>query len=278
MNSVPVLRFNIVKQLIFSVIAVFITSLLVVLFSHGFGAPRAEDDSQISDLERVGSADLGLNKLASAEARQVDGYSKDAENSVASSWSSVSPSRDSALVLPQANRRLLSVTRPAAEFASSRTEGADDSLRALRTKSTNATGQVFDASSSFGFSSIPTISARVASTAGLLPTPNAGAIGLSGKSMDAGFELEPGIPLPAAMVAPEKTESPLVAESRAALADDFIAKVEDGIRGGQVPAGSEIDVYEEVRRTSDEHYRALYGQDAYTAQLIKATMEAIASP
>ena len=79
-------------------------------------------------------------------------------------------------------------------------------------------------------------------------------------------------------MAPEEPEAPLVAESRAALADDFIAQVEDGIQGGQVPPGSEIDVYEEARRISDEHYRALYGQDAYTAPLMTAAMESMASP
>jgi hypothetical protein len=275
---VPVLRFNIVKQFIFSVVIVLIASSIFALFSHRNGAPLAKSDVSASTSARAIPAASELPKLASAEARQVDGYAKDAENSVVSSWASVSPICDSALVLPQVNRKNPSGTRPTAEFASSRVEDADDSLHGRRTQTTGAAGQIFDASSSFGSSSISTISTRVSYMAGLLPSPNAGAIGFSGKSENAGFELEPGIPLPAAMVAPEKPEAPLVAESRAALADDFIAQVEDGIQGGQVPLGSEIDVYEVARRTSDERYRALYGQDAYTAQLMKAAMEAIGSP
>ncbi len=266
------------KQFISSVTAVLIASLLGLLVFHEHGAPRSKAFASETSSEQLVAVASELPKLASAEARQVDGYAKDAENSVVSSWASVSPICDSALVLPQVNRKHPSGTRPTAEFASSRVEDADDSLHGRRTQTTGAAGQIFDASSSFGSSSISTISTRVSSMAGSIPSPNAGAIGISGKSVDVGFELEPGIPLPAAMVAPEKPEAPLVAESRAALADDFIVKVEDGIQGGQVPPGSEIDVYEEARRISDERYRALYGQDAYTAQLMKAAMEAIGSP
>ena len=274
----PVLRFNLVKHFIFSIVAVLIALSVGLLVFHEHGAPRAKSDVSASTSARAIPAASELPELDSAEARQVDRYAKDAENSVVSSWSSGSPSRDSVLVLPQVNRTHPSGTRPTAESASSRAEDADDSLRGRRTQTTGAAGQIFDASSSFGSSSISTISTRVSSMAGSIPSLNEGAIGFSGMSENAGFELESGIPLPAAMVAPEKPESPLVAESRAALADDFIAKVEDGIQGGQVPPGSEIDVYEEARRISDEHYRALYGQDAYTAQLMKAAMEAIASP
>lgn len=88
-------------------------------------------------------------------------------------------------------------------------------------------------------------------------------------------ELEPGVPIPAALVEPQGQLPPAAEAARQQVADSFVEDVEEsvsapGLEGDDVGARKK---YDEAVSRSNEQYRALYGDAAYNQQGIRAAME-----
>jgi len=94
---------------------------------------------------------------------------------------------------------------------------------------------------------------------------------------NAALELDPGVPLPAALVTPEENQTPAAAAAQQQIADSFVQAVDAALSD---PATSNNDAaineaYFDSLKRSNEQYRALYGDEAYNRQAMKATMEAL---
>jgi len=84
------------------------------------------------------------------------------------------------------------------------------------------------------------------------------------------------VPVPAALVAPEGNQTPAAAAAQQQIADSFVQAVDATLSD---PATSNNDAavneayYDSLTR-ANELYRALYGDEAYNRQTMKATLEA----
>jgi len=91
------------------------------------------------------------------------------------------------------------------------------------------------------------------------------------------FELDPGVPIPAALVTPEENQTAAAAAAQQRLADTFLEEV-DAALGDPATSGNDDsfnEAYFDLLMRANERYRALYGDEAFNRQSMRATMEAI---
>jgi hypothetical protein len=90
------------------------------------------------------------------------------------------------------------------------------------------------------------------------------------------FELDPGVPAPAALMTPQDKQPPTVAAAQQQLADSFVQNVSDALSqpaiGNNDAAASKA--YNDSLNVANEQYRALYGDAAYNRETMRATLEA----
>lgn len=90
------------------------------------------------------------------------------------------------------------------------------------------------------------------------------------------LELDPGVPVPAALLTLQEKLPPTVAAARQQLADSFVQDVnaalnQPGIGNNDAAVGKSY--YQSLSR-ANEQYRALFGDAAYNQEGMRATMEA----
>jgi len=91
------------------------------------------------------------------------------------------------------------------------------------------------------------------------------------------LEVEPGVPVPAALLEPEAgNQSPTVAAAQQQIADSFVQEVDNALGQPESPAGAAAvnKRYFDALTQANEQYRALYGDQAYNHQTMKAILEA----
>lgn len=90
------------------------------------------------------------------------------------------------------------------------------------------------------------------------------------------FELEPGVPVPAALLPPSSPQTPEVAAAQQQIADDFLETVETAINQPQASTSEDVpsEIYYDSLTLANEHYRAMYGNDAFNSTTTQAVMEA----
>jgi hypothetical protein len=91
------------------------------------------------------------------------------------------------------------------------------------------------------------------------------------------LELDPGVPLPAALLQPDAgSQSPTVAAAQQQIADSFVQEVDNALGQPESPAGAAAvnETYYNSLTRANELYRALYGDQAYNAKTMQATLEA----
>lgn len=91
------------------------------------------------------------------------------------------------------------------------------------------------------------------------------------------MELDPGVPVPAALLEPEAgSQSPTVAAAQQQIADSFVQQVENALNQPESPAGDAAvnETYYDSLTQANELYRALYGDQAYNQKTMQATLEA----
>jgi hypothetical protein len=91
------------------------------------------------------------------------------------------------------------------------------------------------------------------------------------------LEVEPGVPVPAALLEPEVgSQSPTVAAAQQQIADSFVQEVDNALGQPESPAGAAAvnESYYDSLTRANELYRALYGDQAYTNKTMQATLEA----
>lgn len=93
------------------------------------------------------------------------------------------------------------------------------------------------------------------------------------------LELDPGVPVPAALLQPQENQPPTVAAAQQQLADSFVQDVNAALSqpatGNNDAAASQA--YYDSLSTSNEQYRSLYGNDSYNSATMRAMLEAQSS-
>jgi hypothetical protein len=91
------------------------------------------------------------------------------------------------------------------------------------------------------------------------------------------LELEPGVPVPAALLQPEGGSQPSpVAAAQQQITDDFLQEVDEALAQPETVNSDDAvnESYYDSLAYADERYRALYGQEAYNSETMRATLEA----
>lgn len=121
------------------------------------------------------------------------------------------------------------------------------------------------------------IASTAASSGGAAKTSSSAGSALSGAETSI-LELDPGVPVPAALLPSEgESDSPTVAAAQQQIADTFVQEVDNALSQPETPT-SDIavnDAYYDSLNAADEQYRALYGDAAYNQKTMQATMEAL---
>jgi hypothetical protein len=91
------------------------------------------------------------------------------------------------------------------------------------------------------------------------------------------LEVEPGVPLPAALLPSEEgSQSPTIAAAQQQIADSFVQEVDNALSQPET-ANSDTtvnDAYYDSLTAANEQYRALFGNAAYNQKTMQATLEA----
>ncbi len=91
------------------------------------------------------------------------------------------------------------------------------------------------------------------------------------------LELDPGVPVPAALLEPEEGgQPPTVVAAQQQIADSFVQQVENALSQPESPAGNAAvnESYYDNLTHANELYRALYGDQAHNQKTMQATLEA----
>jgi len=88
------------------------------------------------------------------------------------------------------------------------------------------------------------------------------------------FELDPGVPAPAALMPPPGNQSPAAAAAQQQLADAFVQDVNAALNQPGTTDAAASDSYFHSLDKANEQYRALYGNDAYNGASLQAGMDA----
>ena len=91
------------------------------------------------------------------------------------------------------------------------------------------------------------------------------------------YELDPGVAVPAALLTPTKNDqSPIVAAAQEQLADSFVQEV-DNFLTQPTTANDDAAVnnsYKDSLIRANEQYRSLFGEEPFTRETLRATVEA----
>jgi len=129
--------------------------------------------------------------------------------------------------------------------------------------------------------SAPTVSSvshATASTATSTSTQPVGAAVSNGNASGVDntvLELDPGVPMPVAFVAPEENQTPTAAAAQQQIADAFVEEVDNTLNESATSNNDAAinEAYYDSLARSNEQYRALYGDEAFNRQVMKATLE-----
>ena len=108
-----------------------------------------------------------------------------------------------------------------------------------------------------------------------LATPSVNPVALSGTE-PATLELDPGVPVPAALLPAEgESQSPTVAAAQQQIADSFVQEVDNALSQPETANSDEAasEAYYDSLTSANELYRALYGDQAYNNRTMQATLE-----
>jgi len=92
------------------------------------------------------------------------------------------------------------------------------------------------------------------------------------------LELDPGVPMPAALLPTEGgSQPPTVAAAQQQIADSFVQSVDNAL---SQPATANNDAaanqaYYDSLASANEQYRALYGDEAFNQKTMQASLEAL---
>lgn len=92
------------------------------------------------------------------------------------------------------------------------------------------------------------------------------------------LEVDPGVPLPAAMLpADEESQSPVVAAAQQQISDSFAQEVDNALSDPETANSDSAvnEAYFESLNAANEQYRALYGEAAYNHKTMQASLEAL---
>lgn len=88
------------------------------------------------------------------------------------------------------------------------------------------------------------------------------------------LELDPGVPVPAALLPVQDSLPPAAAAARQQLADSFVRSVNASIAQPGTNAATASDTYFNSLSKSDEQYRSLYGEEAFNRAVIQTALDA----
>jgi hypothetical protein len=88
------------------------------------------------------------------------------------------------------------------------------------------------------------------------------------------LELDPGVPVPTALLPAEASLPPAAAAAQQQLADSFIQEVNALVAQPGTNDAAASDAYFNSLSKSNEQYRALYGDDAYNHAVIQTALDA----
>lgn len=99
-------------------------------------------------------------------------------------------------------------------------------------------------------------------------------------SQESVLEVEPGVPLPAALVPQEASvqQTPQSAAAQQQIADSFAQKMDTALNQQPQSPASDAAVqesYYEALDQANEQFRSLYGNDSYNASTMKASFDAM---
>jgi len=81
--------------------------------------------------------------------------------------------------------------------------------------------------------------------------------------------------MPVAFVAPEENQTPTAAAAQQQIADAFVEEVDNTLNESATSNNDAAinEAYYDSLARSNEQYRALYGDEAFNRQVMKATLE-----
>jgi len=88
------------------------------------------------------------------------------------------------------------------------------------------------------------------------------------------LEVDHGVPFPAAALPSQGNQSPAAAAAQQQLANSFVQNVNAAVNQPGITAAAASDSYYQALDLANEQFRALYGNEAYNAAVMKATLDA----